>query len=94
MSDRVMIERRLQIVNKLGLHARAAAKLVRAASGFRSQIVIRKDGNEVDGKSILGVLMLAAAQGTQITLRVTGQDERDAADALQTLIGDRFGEKE
>ncbi|MBI2840498.1 MAG: HPr family phosphocarrier protein [Acidobacteria bacterium] len=89
-----MIERRLQIVNKLGLHARAAAKLVRAASGFRSQIVIRKDGNEVDGKSILGVLMLAAAQGTQITLRVTGQDERDAADALQSLIADRFGERE
>lgn len=89
-----MIERKLQIVNKLGLHARAAAKLVRAASSFRSQIVIRKDGNEVDGKSILGVLMLAAAQGTQITLRVTGQDERDAADALQSLIVDRFGEKE
>lgn len=89
-----MIERKLQIVNKLGLHARAAAKLVRAASSFRSQIVIRKDGNEVDGKSILGVLMLAAAQGTQITLRVTGQDERDAAEALQSLIVDRFGEKE
>lgn len=89
-----MIERKLQIVNKLGLHARAAAKLVRAASGFRSQIVIRKDGNEVDGKSILGVLMLAAARGTQITLCVTGQDERDAAEALQSLIADRFGEKE
>ena len=89
-----MIERKLQIINRLGLHARAAAKFVRAASGFRSQIVIRKDGNEVDGKSILGVLMLAASQGTQITLRVIGQDERDAAEALQSLIADRFGERE
>lgn len=94
MAGRAMIERKLQIINRLGLHARAAAKFVRAASGFRSQIVIRKDGNEVDGKSILGVLMLAASQGTQITLRVIGQDERDAAETLQSLIADRFGEKE
>lgn len=84
----------MQIVNKLGLHARAAAKLVRAASGFQSQIIIRKDGNEVDGKSILGVLMLAAGQGTRITLRVTGQDEKEAAETIEALITQRFGEKE
>lgn len=89
-----MIERSLQIVNKLGLHARAAAKLVRTASSYKSQVIIQKDGSEVDGKSILGVLMLAASQGTQITLRVSGQDEREAIESLVDLIAGRFGERE
>ena len=89
-----MIERKVQIVNRLGLHARAAAKLVRTTSGYASKIVLQKDGIEVDGKSILGVLMLAASRGTELTLRVSGHDETEAIAAIETLIADRFGERE
>ncbi len=89
-----MIERNIQIVNKLGLHARAAARFVRTASDFRSTVHIRKDGQEVDGKSILGVLMLAASRGTQLIIRTAGADEREAMDALTKLVAGRFGERE
>ncbi len=89
-----MIQRDVQIVNKLGLHARAAAKFVTCSSGFASQIHVVKDGRRVNGKSIMGVMMLAASQGSRVTLEIAGDDEGDADVALTTLIADRFGEAE
>jgi phosphocarrier protein HPr len=88
-----MIEREAEIVNRLGLHARAAAKLVHTAGGFKSRIMVVKDGEEVDAKSILGILLLAAAQGSRITVRCEGQDEAEALQAVTGLIADRFGEE-
>ena len=88
-----MVERELAVVNRLGLHARAAAKLVHTASGFSSQIHLAKDGEEVDAKSILGILLLAAAQGSEVTLRCEGEDEQQAMEAIAELFADRFGEK-
>lgn len=88
-----MIERPVEIVNRLGLHARAAAKLVHAASGFRCKVTLVKDGEEVDAKSILGILLLAAGQGTGLRLRCDGEDEQQAIDAVSTLIAERFGEE-
>lgn len=88
-----MIERQVEIINRLGLHARAAAKLVHAASGFRSQISLMKEGEEVDAKSILGILLMAAAQGSQLILRCDGADEEDAMRAITGLIGNRFDEE-
>ena len=82
----------LEIVNPLGLHARAAAKLVGLANKFKSEVWIGKDGQEVNGKSILGVLMLACGQGSKITLRVEGRDADDAHEALAALVADGFGE--
>lgn len=82
----------LRIENKLGLHARAAAKFVQVASKFESEIQVEKGGVRVDGKSIMGVLMLAAAQGTSIVIIATGGDARAAADALSKLVSDKFGE--
>lgn len=87
------MERDVTIINKLGLHARAAAKLVTTASGFASDIQVRKDGREVSGKSIMGVMMLAAAQGSRITLVAQGDDAEAALDELEALIKDRFGEE-
>ena len=87
-----MIERKVEIVNRLGLHARAAAKLVHAAGAFESEITLSRDGEEADGKSILGILLLAAAQGTEIEIRCDGPDEEDAIDALAEMIENRFGE--
>lgn len=87
-----MIEKTVTIVNRLGLHARAAAKLVTAATPFAADIRVRKDGREVSGKSIMGVMMLAAAQGSQITLCAEGEDAQQAVDALARLVADRFGE--
>ncbi len=87
------MERTVDIVNLLGLHARAAAKLVTLASKFESEIQIRKDGREVSGKSIMGVMMLAAARGSQITLIATGTDAQQALDELAALVADRFGEE-
>jgi len=87
-----MVEREIEIVNRLGLHARAAAKLVHEAGRFASDVVMVKDGEEVDAKSILGILQLGAAQGTQIKIRCAGADERAALDAVLALIGDKFGE--
>lgn len=87
-----MIEREVEIVNRLGLHARAAAKLVHLAGQFQSRVTLAKDGEEVDGKSILGVLLLAAAQGSSVILRCEGKDESEAMEAITALIGDRFQE--
>lgn len=89
-----MIQRNIEIVNKLGLHARAAAKFVTCASGFASKIQIVRDGRRVNGKSIMGVMMLAASQGSQITLEISGDDEAAACEALEKLIATRFGEPE
>ena len=87
-----MIERDVAIRNRLGLHARAAAKFVQTASRFQSEIKIRKNGEEVDGKSILGLLLLAASQGTRITLAVYGEDEAAAFAAVEDLIARSFDE--
>lgn len=87
-----MIEREVEIVNRLGLHARAAAKLVHRASAFDSRVTLAKDGEEVDAKSILGILILAAAQGSRITVRTDGPDEQEAMTAVTDLIAERFQE--
>jgi len=89
-----LIRRDIEIVNKLGLHARAAAKFVTCASGFASQVQVVRDSRRVNGKSIMGVMMLAASQGSQITLEISGEDEAAACDALEKLIATRFGEPE
>ena len=89
-----MISKELTIINKLGLHARAAAKFVSLASSFNSEIHVAKDGKTVNGKSIMGVMMLAASQNTKITLIVEGEDEKLALEKIQNLITDRFGEDE
>lgn len=89
-----MICKKVKIINKLGLHARAAAKFVNLSNRFSSSVKIEKDGNQVDGKSILGILTLAAVQGTEITLTVSGRDQNEAMDALIALIEDRFTEEE
>ncbi len=87
------MERTVEIVNRLGLHARAAAKLVTLASKFAADVRVRKEQREVSGKSIMGVMMLAAAQGSQITLIAEGADEVAALDELAELIANRFGEE-
>ena len=89
-----MIRRPLHIINKLGLHARAASKLVSEASRFQSQITLVRDDKEVSGKSIMGVMMLGAARGTELELVVDGPDEDEAVAALTQLVEDRFGEGE
>lgn len=88
-----MIEKETEIVNRLGLHARAAAKLVHTAGNFQSRVTVEKDGEEVDAKSILGVLLLAAAQGSQVTIRCEGADEQEALRAVTDLIANRFDEE-
>ena len=88
-----MIERETEIVNRLGLHARAAAKLVHTAGGFQSRVTVVKDGEEVDAKSILGILLLAAAQGSRVTIRCEGQDEEPALGAITELIARKFDEE-
>lgn len=82
------------IVNALGLHARAAAKLVNLAKSFTCSIELCLGEKSVDAKSIMKVMMLAAGQGTVLTLRTRGEEEEDAYDAISTLIGDRFGEEQ
>ena len=89
-----MIERAIEIKNKLGLHARAAAKLVHTAAKYKSDIKVRKGDEEVDGKSILGILLLAAGRGTTIVLKADGPDERDALEAIESLIDAKFDEVE
>jgi phosphocarrier protein HPr len=89
-----MIDKAITIKNKLGLHARAAVKFVNLANRFSSTVKIVKDGNEIDGKSILGILTLAATQGSEIRLLVSGKDERTAVEALSELVNNRFDEKE
>jgi phosphocarrier protein HPr len=88
-----MIERETEIVNRLGLHARAAAKLVHTAGAYESRVTVAKDGEEVDAKSILGVLLLAASQGTTVIVRCDGQDEQAAMQAVTELIENRFDEE-
>ena len=89
-----MLEEQVTICNKLGLHARAAAKFVATASEFSAQIDVEKDGKRVNGKSIMGVMMLAASKGTQIILYVEGDDAEAAMDKLKSLVLNRFGEEE
>lgn len=87
-----MIRKKIQIINKLGLHARAAAKFVQMAARFGSHIELIKNGKTVNGKSIMGVMMLAASQNTWIELNINGVDEEEAMLALETLMNERFGE--
>ena len=89
-----MINREIKIINKLGLHARAAAKFVTLASQFSSDVKLVLKGQGINGKSIMGVMMLAASQGTELTLITDGEDETNAMDALDELIKNRFGEEE
>ena len=88
-----MVERTVQILNKNGLHARPAAEIVKLAAKYRSEITISRDGTEVNGKSIMGVMMLAAECGASILLRADGEDAEQAVDALATLIANKFGER-
>ncbi|ANA40174.1 MULTISPECIES: HPr family phosphocarrier protein [Geobacter] len=88
-----MLEREFTIVNKLGLHARASALLVKTASRFHSDIKIEREGVEVNGKSIMGIMMLAAAKGTTIRVRVAGDDEEEAMASLGEIITNGFGEE-
>lgn len=88
-----MLSRDFIIRNKLGLHARAAAQLVQTTNRFRSDVTVSKDGVEVNGKSIMGILMLAAAQGTTIKVMVQGEDAEQALMTIGQLIDDGFGEK-
>lgn len=89
-----MIRQTLLVANRLGLHAGAAAKLVRLASRYSSEVVLGREGanQRVDAKSILGVLMLAAGMGTRLVVSVEGEDEAEAAEAIRRLFEDRFGE--
>lgn len=88
-----MIVKDLVVTNRLGIHARPAALFAKAASGFASDIRVLKDGLEVNGKSIMGIMMLAAAQGNTITVRAQGPDEEQAIRALEELLESRFGEE-
>ncbi|KTD65902.1 HPr family phosphocarrier protein [Legionella spiritensis] len=89
-----MIKTTLTIINKLGLHARASAKFVSTASKFQSHIDVTRDGQTVNGKSIMGVMMLAASKGSELTLQIDGPDEEPMEKALVELINNRFGEPE
>lgn len=89
-----MLTETVKIINKLGLHARASSKFTQTASAFQSDIWVTRNGKRVNGKSIMGLMMLAAAQGTEITLEADGADEAAALKALTDLINDYFGEGE
>ena len=89
-----MAEIQLQILNQLGLHARACALFVKTASRFKSEVLVSRDGLEVNGKSIMGVMMLAAEQGATIVVKAQGPDEGDALDAIQELVNSRFPTKD
>jgi len=88
-----MVEQNVVIQNRLGLHARACSVFVKEAARFASQITLSRDGLEVNGKSILGVMMLAAERGAELTLRAEGTDERQALEALVKVVNDKFGEE-
>ncbi len=87
-----MLTTRLQIINPLGLHARAASKFVNVAKSYSAEIALRKDAEQVDGKSIMSVMLLAAPVGSEVELQVSGDDAQAAFDALCELINDGFGE--
>ncbi len=89
-----MPQAEIEIVNRLGLHARASAKLTQTASGFRSDVWISRNGRRVNAKSIMGVMMLAAAKGSRVLIEADGEDAQSALSALQDLINDKFGEGE
>ncbi|MFM9913006.1 MAG: HPr family phosphocarrier protein [Methylophilaceae bacterium] len=89
-----MIKQEVEIINKLGLHARASTKLTQIAAQFFSQIWIERNARRVNAKSIMGVMMLAAGKGSKVTFEVEGQDEEQAMAALLHLVNDRFGEGE
>jgi phosphocarrier protein HPr len=88
-----MREARTTIVNRLGLHARAAAKFVKLAQSFQSDITAEAEGQRVDGKSIMSIMLLAASKGTELIVRANGPDEHQALDALVALVESRFGEE-
>ena len=89
-----MLRLQVEIVNRLGLHARASAKLTQLAGSFQSDVWMTRDGRRVNAKSIMGVMMLAAAKGSSVELEIDGPDEQVAMDALVALIEDKFGEGE
>ncbi len=84
----------ITVINKLGMHARASAKFVNLASQFKSDIILERNGHQANGKSIMGIMMLAAGQGSRLILRVDGKDEDEAMQALRNLMDNRFGEEE
>ncbi len=88
------VSKKIEIINKLGMHARAAAQFVKLASNFSSHIEIEKNHQRVNGKSIMGVMMLAASKGSQITIYAEGEDENDSIIKLEELINNRFNEDE
>ena len=88
-----MQQRDVEIVNKLGLHARPSARLTQLASSFKSHVFMSRNGRRVNAKSIMGVMMLAAAKGSTVTLETEGEDEQEAIDALAGLIASGFGEE-
>jgi len=88
------ISKNIEIINKLGMHARAAAKFVKIASGFNSHVDVEKNGQRINGKSIMGVMMLAAGKGSIITLHIDGDDSDGCVSALENLINNRFDEDE
>jgi len=89
-----MLKREIEIINKLGLHARASAKLTQTSGQFQSDVFIIRGARRVNAKSIMGVMMLAAAKGTKVELEVSGSDETEAMEAVVALINDKFGEGE
>jgi phosphocarrier protein len=89
-----MLKSEAKIVNRLGLHARAAAKLTQLAGGYRAEIWLSRSGRRVNAKSIMGVMMLAAGMGTTVLIEASGDDAEQAVQALQKLIADKFGEGE
>ena len=89
-----MLQQEVEIINKLGLHARASAKLTQIAGGFKANIWLSRSGRRVNAKSIMGVMMLAAAMGSKVTVETDGPDERQAMDAVTGLIAARFEESE
>jgi phosphocarrier protein len=89
-----MLQREVEIINKLGLHARASAKLTQIAGGFASEVWLSRNGRRVNAKSIMGVMMLAAAKGSIVLVETEGEDEAAALEAVAALVADRFGESE
>ena len=89
-----MLQREVEIVNKLGLHARASAKLTQVAGKFEAEVWLSRNGRRVNAKSIMGVMMLAAAKGSTVVIETDGADEAEAMQALERLVATRFGESE
>ena len=92
--ENTRIKQTVEIINKLGLHARAASRFVNTASQFSSEVEVERNGQKINGKSIMGVMMLAAAKGSEITLHICGKDAEDCCSALLELINNKFDEDE